>query len=397
MTETFKNNIQPSACAILYLNEDLADVNFIFNNDSEIVKIPAHKAILAALSPVFRAMFFGLLKERADVDIFGASAHGFKDFLQFFYLDRVVLSIDTIDEVVQLADRYDMAQYINNCINFFAQNLTSKNVCIAYQLSISLNNVNLKNLCKEFICTYTSNVFASDAFIRCNQTVLKHILELDVLQCEEANVFRACVEWAKFACKENNLDENKGENKRKVLGDCLYLIRFSTIKAEEFANYAQMHETMFTPDELIEIFFAITTGKYKSNKFKTNRREAKRQESVITWNENKKILCVRKKPDRAVEYHVQRVESIWFSANNSVLLGELTLQRFASNEKFEHKLTIIELPKYSFDANASGKIIYSAQMDLQRGYTEPNRMCKKDAIRPPKMLVEGRLYIVCRV
>lgn len=371
MTENFDNKIETSACAILYLNEEFADIKFVFKDEGDVVKVPANKAILAALSPVFRAMFFGQLREKGDVEIVDATADGFKDFLQFFYLDQVQLTIEKIDEIVQLADKYDMNQYIDNCIKLLIQNLTPKNVCFAYQLAISANNANLKTLCEANISLNTTSVFESDSFVRCNQTVLKHILEIENLQCDEIKVFRACLAWAIFACKKNHLDENKGENKREMLGDCLYLIRFGAMKTVEFAEFAQSHETLFTPEELVELFFATTTGKNKSNKFKSNPRSP----IEWKWNQDRKIVCTRKKADRAAEYQVQKVESVWFSSNNSVLLGELTLQRFSCYEDFDYKLSIIELPKQSFDAN-SGKVLFSAQVDLRRDKTEPNRMCK---------------------
>lgn len=110
MTESFDNKIESGlvnqgACAILYLNEQLADVNFVFKNEAEVEKVPANKAILAALSPVFRAMFFGPMKEKGDVEMVDATADGFKEFLGFFYLDQVKLTIENIDEVIQLADK----------------------------------------------------------------------------------------------------------------------------------------------------------------------------------------------------------------------------------------------------------------------------------------------------
>lgn len=107
MTEKFGNKIETGACEILYLNEELADVNFLFKNEGKAVKVPANKAILAALSPVFRAMFFGQLQEKGDVDIVDATSDGFKEFLQLFY--------------------------INNFANWLTANLTPENVCFAYQ------------------------------------------------------------------------------------------------------------------------------------------------------------------------------------------------------------------------------------------------------------------------
>ena len=246
MTENFDNKSVSGAGTILYLNEEFADVNSVFKNEAEIEKALANKAILVALSPVFRVMFFGQMKEKGDVEIVDASADGFKDFLQFFYLDQVTLTIERIDEVIQLADKYDMFQYIEHCIKSLTQNLTSRNVCFAYQLAISTNNVHLKYLCEEYITINMSSVVTSDSFIRCNQIVLKHILEIEFLKCDEANVFRACMDWAMFACKKNNLDETNGENKRIMLGNCLYLIRFCEMKTEEFSHCAQMHETLFT-------------------------------------------------------------------------------------------------------------------------------------------------------
>lgn len=372
MTETFDNKIETSASEILYLNEEFADVNFVFKTEGEgdVVKVPANKAILGALSPVFRAMFFGELKEKGDVDIVDATADGFKEFLQFFHLDSVQLNIERIDEVVKLADKYDMVQYINSFINWFTKNLTPTNVCFAYQLAIATNNEDLMNLCEGNIAVYTTSVFAADSFVRCNQIVLKQILEMENLQCDEATVFRACLDWAAHACKKNNLDENKGENMREMLGDCLYLIRFGAMKTMVFAEFAQSHESLFTPEELVELFFATTTGKYKSNKFKFNARSPMEWK----WNKERKIVCIRKKTDRVGEYKVQKVESVWFSTNKLVLLGELTLQRFSCKLEFDYNLSIVELPKQSFDE--AGKVLYNAHMDLRREDTEPNRMCK---------------------
>lgn len=62
MTNILKNNAASEAIANLYLNDELADVRFVFNTDDVVEKVPANKSILASLSPVFRRMFFGDLK-----------------------------------------------------------------------------------------------------------------------------------------------------------------------------------------------------------------------------------------------------------------------------------------------------------------------------------------------
>lgn len=63
----------------LYLISENADVVFIVENKH----IPAHKIILAAASDVFKAMFYGSLKEQGDIRIVGATVSAFKEFLSF--------------------------------------------------------------------------------------------------------------------------------------------------------------------------------------------------------------------------------------------------------------------------------------------------------------------------
>lgn len=62
------------------------DVHFIFEEDNDTVKLPAHKDVLAASSKVFDAMFNGELKEEGDVNIVDASSAAFKEL---FYEHQV--------------------------------------------------------------------------------------------------------------------------------------------------------------------------------------------------------------------------------------------------------------------------------------------------------------------
>src|SRR3978361_326675 len=99
MTNLLKNSAASEVIAKMYLNEDLADVHFEFNVDDDVQKVPANKSVLAALSPVFYTMFFGSMKEGSVVKIADADADSFKEFLQFFYLGEVTLSMENLETV----------------------------------------------------------------------------------------------------------------------------------------------------------------------------------------------------------------------------------------------------------------------------------------------------------
>lgn len=91
MAITLENKFCAHSISELYLKDDLSDVSFVFTQNGKPETLPAHKLVLGAGSPVFKAMFFGLLKEKDVVEIVDAQIDEFREFLQFFYLPKVTL------------------------------------------------------------------------------------------------------------------------------------------------------------------------------------------------------------------------------------------------------------------------------------------------------------------
>lgn len=114
---------------------EFSDVAFICNQrDGAEKRIPVHKMILALNSPVFKSMFYGALKEQDDVCITDASAEGFSEFLQLFYTTDVKFTIDNIDEVISLIDKYDVADGFKSVEWFLLSSVTPENVCTFYEI-----------------------------------------------------------------------------------------------------------------------------------------------------------------------------------------------------------------------------------------------------------------------
>lgn len=84
-------------------------------------------------------------------------------------------------------------------------------LCWGYQLAIITANTKLVQHCERIICENTNDIFNSNSFVRCNQNVLRHILQLDALLCDKSDVFEACVCWAKNACMHLAIDETDVE------------------------------------------------------------------------------------------------------------------------------------------------------------------------------------------
>ncbi|XP_055307073.1 BTB/POZ domain-containing protein 6-B-like, partial [Sitodiplosis mosellana] len=262
MAITLKNK----ATEKLYLNEKLADVHFAFNVGDEIRKVPANKANLAALSSVFDRMFYGSLTEDGDVKIVDASVEAFKEFLQIFYLGELTLTIENIETVARLADKYDVLAHFYDCATFTQNEWTIDNICWGLQIALFLKNQTLTDYCESKIKGLTKKVFTSDAFLQCDKETLGHILKLN-LSCESIDVFNACMDWAKYACKLDGLDEKQAINLRNQLGDHLKLIRYDEMSVEEFSEIYIANEGLFTSEEFADIMLTLTIDKYEPRLF----------------------------------------------------------------------------------------------------------------------------------
>lgn len=342
MASDLDNSSVSKRISELYLIGEFADINFEFNSDSSGTEyVPAHKSILAIASPVFRAWFFGageennlITKVGKSVKIVDASAGAFKAFLQFFYLQKVTLTMDYIKEVALLADKYEMLDSVNTCVTFLIDQLKTDNVVWIYHLAITLRIDKLKESCKKFVKIFTYEFFKSNAFLHCDQQFLENLLRMDQLQCKETDVIDACVAWAKFNCKEKGMDEM--ENLRAQLGDCFYLIRFYAMDAKLFFTHTKPLKELFTHDELVNIVYAVP------DKFNQNPRT-----KTLFWNDAKILKYSGSAGGGSL---ILMETSIRFSTNTQLLLGGFCVCQF---KKFDNCSSIVTPKTSIFGSSAS--------------------------------------------
>lgn len=307
-------------------------------------------------------MFYGSLKEGEIVKITDSNASAFKQFLQLIYLPEITFTMDHINEVLRLADKYDMLTSLRTCIPFLESQLTKENVVTVHQLAILLENSKLKEICEKWIRAFTNEVLKSEAFLECDQKVVEYILQSDVLECCETDILEACIKWAASSCQKNGLDEKNPKNLRNQLGNYIHLIRFGTMAEKDVSEILanKMYRELFTYDELADFFQMKMDKSFQPLFFKHTKR---------TTPLNTELTCQRIGMSGSV--FLKSRESVWFSANVPVLLTRIDFGGvLGPDENFTHYHSDLEIVEYNtntFSTNATSKIL-SVYNNCKIGY-----------------------------
>jgi speckle-type POZ protein len=140
----------------LLQSEAGADVTFLVCDES----FAAHKNILAARSPVFKAEFFGGMKEKCSqhVEIKDMEAATFRAMLHFIYTDSVPeldqpleLAVTLAQHLLAGADRFGLDRLKVICEMKLANGITVDTAATTLALAEQHNFLQLKAKCVEFI------------------------------------------------------------------------------------------------------------------------------------------------------------------------------------------------------------------------------------------------------
>lgn len=274
----------------LYLKDDCADFYFIFNsNDSECIKIAAHKILLTQSSSVFLTMFNGSWEENDEVEITDASVDAFKEFLQFFYLDAIQLSLENVAEVMYLGNKYNVQECVEICVKFLKNSLDEKNIIWGYHLAIKYEQKRLKDFCETIIGLLTKEVLVSDGFLHCDIDMLSHIVKLQRLNCSESDLFVALMQRIETIGGDDSVAKTTARNETKDL--MVRYIRFGAMSIEEWSSLSLSYHDLFSPEEYREIVHVIGMKDFYAAKF--NRIREKRNPS---YSDRNLIVCDRLAP-----------------------------------------------------------------------------------------------------
>lgn len=335
---TKASNVRKNPClqeANYKLYEDRNKTGDIkFSVGSEVIH--AHRCVLAALSPKYEAEFYGSLPENGIVHVKDVSPAAFKEFLQFFYTEDVTLSIENIEDVLNLSKQSLNEKLVTECTDFLLEMIALDKLCWCYRLALLHDIKTLTEFCEDHISVNIKKIFQTKDFLSCKRDLLCQILKLDTLNCTEMEVFDACISWAQEICKKNRID-NKSSipnvfRLRAALGDgIIEQIRFCLMTVEEFAAIDKKHSGLLSMQESNEVYQVIgkaTDG--KSNKFTTNvKPRVPKTISTTRFKDDalksQNMMCsLVNKRESFTEYPSEN-DTVAFICDKAILLNGLTM------------------------------------------------------------------------
>ncbi|CAK6975516.1 BTB/POZ domain-containing protein 1-like isoform X2 [Scomber scombrus] len=221
--------------AFLFNNELLSDVRFIVGKGRQAQRIPAHKFVLAAGSAVFDAMFNGgMATTSAEIELPDVEPAAFLALLRFLYSDEVHIGPETVMTTLYTAKKYAVPALEGHCVEFLTKHLRADNAFMLLTQARLFDEPQLASLCLDTIDKSTADAINAEGFTDIDLDTLCAVLERDTLSIRENRLFGAVVRWADAECYRQQLPPTS-ENKQKVLGKALPLIRFPLMTVEEFA------------------------------------------------------------------------------------------------------------------------------------------------------------------
>ncbi|KAL3846830.1 hypothetical protein ACJMK2_017784 [Sinanodonta woodiana] len=240
--------------SVLFEKELWTDVTFTFRTDDHVWldQIKGHKVMLAARSPVFQAMFFGLMDSKSEIEIVDASPESFRLFLNCLYTDNVDLDENSLSQVVKVAHKYQVNHLLDLCSEKLKTLISVENACEILALAVFYNLESLIEKACNFVDDHADKIIETQAFIDMPVQALKIILSGDTFYTKELKLLRKSLEWAENKCMLQDL-EPEDTNKRHVLGDAFFHLRLPTMSLYEFTENVSKTK-LITIEESVKIY-----------------------------------------------------------------------------------------------------------------------------------------------
>ncbi|XP_041649849.1 kelch-like protein 32 isoform X1 [Cheilinus undulatus] len=169
-------------------------------------KFHAHKAVLAACSDYFRAMFsLCMVESEADeVTLQGVTSVGLKHALDFAYTGQILLEPAVIQDVLSAGSHLQLLELLSLCSHYLIQELSSVNYLELYRVADLFHLPALEEAVVGFLVEHLSELSRSrqEEALQLPYRLLREVLKSDRLtSLSEEEIWKLVVLWLEHDCR----------------------------------------------------------------------------------------------------------------------------------------------------------------------------------------------------
>lgn len=209
-------------------------------------EFPCHKNVLAVSSPYFMAMFSSGLAEsqQGHIEIQEMNAKTLGLVLDYIYTGEVVLSEDTVQNLLSAANLFQLIPLRSGCADFMIKHVNGTN-CIGVYFFAKAHQCNvLAKKAKEIINKKFATLCKEQEFMTLPVDKIKEIIQDDQLSVsQEESVYEACLLWLNYS-----LDERK-----EYLVDVLKHVRFANISSYYLCDHIDANPLLQSSVQIQEL------------------------------------------------------------------------------------------------------------------------------------------------
>ena len=231
------------------------DVTFTFSGGEELF---CDRFMLAARSPVFRAMFYGHMSEAVsshpEVAIDDLPAQDVRALLSFIYTDKMPEGPNLLEMqgLLVAARKYCLSTLQNICSDAIVRSLTPDNACQHCAEAYARSEFELATACLKVIASSFQHVPVTE-IAKLPAECLKLLVQSDETEADEVRIFSACLAWLQYRMQ-------RGEDADSSLREVISLVRFENMSSQEFAMHV-VPTGLLPAEQMLEILAAGVLGK----------------------------------------------------------------------------------------------------------------------------------------
>ncbi|XP_072047863.1 kelch-like protein 38 [Amphiura filiformis] len=229
----------------LQKNQTFCDITIKVEDTS----FPAHKAVLAACSDFFTAMFMSGFQEshEAEVTVTG-TPEAFQVLLDFAYTGKLELTMETAIDVLEMAHYVQFDDVVESCKSFLkqefiAQRVDTKAAVRIYSTADTLSLTELVNSCKRYMTDSFKKSEPSEDFLEhVTAEIMEELVESSDLKDEE-RIFDTTVAWL----------QHHWEDRKRYAASFFQKIRLGIVPTSHLSKTVFKYPNMYSVPECKEL------------------------------------------------------------------------------------------------------------------------------------------------